>query len=284
MIKFGPSGNCEAFYEAGFKETWQEPAWLFSLGLNAFEYSFGLGKFLKDETAQKIGDEAKKFGVEVSVHAPYYINFANESEKSLEYNPRFLFDSLRNLKSLGGRHCVVHLGSQMKLKREVAIKNIKNGLASFLEEKKNSEYADLIICPETMGRYSQIGTFEEIFDICTMDDCLIPTLDFGHINCVMQGELKTREDFERIFKYGIDKIGYEKMKDVHIHFSKIMYGPKGEIRHLTFEDEKYGPKYKPFLEAIYKLDLEPVIICESSGTQAPDAKTMKDYFYEISKK
>lgn len=281
MIRFGPSGNCDAFYEAGNKHTYQEPKWLNELGLTAFEYSFGRGKFLKTETAEQIGEEAKKYGIEVSVHAPYYINFANMSETAVENSPKFVFESLRNLKEMGGRHCVVHLGSQMKMERAEAISNIKKNLSEFLAKKRDSEYADLILCPEAMGRYSQIGTFSEIYDICTLDECLIPTLDFGHINCILQGELKTKKDYLNILREGIDTIGLEKMNDLHIHFSKIMFNPKGEMMHLTFEDEVYGPNFEPMIDAIVELGLNPIVICESSGTQAPDARQMSAYYNKI---
>ncbi|MBO5102784.1 MAG: TIM barrel protein [Clostridia bacterium] len=283
MIRFGPSGNCEAFYEAGLKQTFQEPQWLHSLGLNAFEYSFGLGQFLTEKTALKIGEEAKKYDIEVSVHAPYYINFSNMSETSKENNHKFVFGSLKNLREMGGRHCVIHIGSQMKFTREEALNNIKINFMEVLKEKQNSEYSDLILCPEAMGKYKQIGTYQEMFEICSWDDCLIPTLDFGHINCVLQGALKTKSDFKQILQMGIDKLGFEKMKDLHIHFSKIMYGANGEIKHLTFEDEVYGPNFEPMLDAIYELKLEPVIISESAGTQAPDAKTMCEYFNKLVK-
>jgi len=280
-MRFGPSGNCNAFYDAGLKHTYEEPKWLNGIGLDAFEYSFGLGKFLKTETAESIFTQAQKYGVEVSVHAPYYINFANPS--SLENNINFLFESLRNLKEMGGRHCVVHIGSQMKFGREVALENIRQGLTEFLAAKKDSIYSDLIVCPEAMGKYTQIGTYSEIFKICTLDDCLIPTLDFGHINCILQGGLKTKQDFIDILREGIETIGYEKMNDLHIHFSKIMYNAKGEIKHLTFEDENYGPNFEPMIDAILELKLNPVIICESAGTQGPDALAMREYYLEKTK-
>ena len=57
----------------------------------------------------------------------------------------------------------------------------------------------VFLCPETMGKYTQMGTVDEIFEICSWSDCLIPTLDFGHINSVMQGALKTKDDFKAIF-------------------------------------------------------------------------------------
>ncbi len=278
MIRFGPSGNCQAFYDAGFKETAQEPAWLQGLGLNAFEYSFGLGRFLSENTARKIGEEAKKHNVEVSVHAPYYINFVNKD--SLENNYKFVYGSLKNLKDMGGRHCVIHIGSQMKFTREQAIQNIKETFIPLVQELKTSEFADMILCPEAMGKYTQIGTYQEMFEICSWDDMLIPTLDFGHINCILQGALKTKDDFKAILQMGIDKIGFEKMRDLHVHFSRIMFGAKGEIKHVTFADTEYGPDYQPFVDAVIELKLEPVIISESAGTQAGDAKVMRDYYFD----
>ena len=49
-----------------------------------------------------------------------------------------------------------------------------------------------------------------------------------------------------------DGLGEEKTKNTHIHFSKIMYGAKGEIKHLTFADDVYGPEFEPLAEIIIK--------------------------------
>ena len=283
MIRFGPSGNSEAFYNEGHKQTFEAPAWINAQGLNAFEYAFTLGQFLTDKTAQKIVEEGKKYDIEFSVHAPFYINFANSSETSKENNYKFMLNSVEGLKKLGGRHCVFHIGSQMKMTRIEAFSAVKTNFLEFVKEFEKMG-SGVFLCPETMGKYTQIGTVEEIFEICSLSDCLIPTLDFGHINCVMQGALKTKDDFKKILQTGIDRIGFEKMKDVHIHFSKIMYGAKGEIKHLTFDDTDFGPEPEPFLQAVYELKLEPVVISESSGTQAKDAAIMHSIYEKIVEK
>ena len=54
-----------------------------------------------------------------------------------------------------------------------------------------------------------------------------------------------------------------------------MYGAKGEIKHLTFADDKYGPDFAPLAVALKELGLEPFIVSESDGTQAEDASEMK---------
>ena len=80
MVKFGPAGNCKTFYDEGYKRTIEAPKWLKSKGLTAYEYSFGKGFTLPDDTAVLIGEEMKKEGVEISIHAPYYINFATPTD------------------------------------------------------------------------------------------------------------------------------------------------------------------------------------------------------------
>ena len=77
MTLFGPSGNSENFAAAGKKTTEQSAEWVKNLGLDAFEYSFGRGVALGDDRAVSIGEAFEKAGVKISVHAPYYINFAN---------------------------------------------------------------------------------------------------------------------------------------------------------------------------------------------------------------
>lgn len=281
MVRFGPSGNCEKFYELGFKDSEQAPKWLNSMGLSAYEYSFTLGRFITPQKAKKLLDEAKKYDIKISVHAPYYINFCNTAETSIENNNKYVLNSLRGLKMLGGTNCVVHVGSQMKLDRSDAFKNLERGIKDLLELYYQEDLSGQHINPETMGKYTNIGTVDEILEICSWDKAIYPCFDFGHINCITQGSLKTKDDFLKIFEKGIEKIGFEKINDCHIHFSKIKYGEKGEIAHLTFEDNVFGPNYEPFLESVKELKINPSIISESKGTQAEDAKTMCDYFKSL---
>ena len=124
----------------------------------------------------------------------------------------------------------------------------------------------------------QIGTFKEIIDLCTISQKLIPTFDFGHINALTQGSLKTEKDFQEIIDYSFEKLGEFRTKNAHVHFSKIEYGPKGEIKHLTFADNVYGPEFEPFANVLVKNDLSCHIICESDGTMAEDSKIMKDIY------
>lgn len=279
MIKFGPSGNSLAFQMAGKTKSEQSAEWVKNLGLNCFEYSFGRGVNMSDERAIEIGKAFQLAGVEISVHAPYYINFANPSQESAQKSIEYVLNSAKKLKLLGGKRVVFHPASQGKEQREVAVARTEDRLKLLRDAIYQNNLQDIFYFPETMGKLGQIGTIEEITRFCKIDKIYIPAVDFGHINAREQGSLKTEQDYLDRLNYMIDNLGMEKMKNFHIHFSKIEYSSKGEVRHLTFEDEIYGPEFRPLSNALKKLHLEPFVICESAGTQDIDAiKMQKIYF------
>ena len=147
--------------------------------------------------------------------------------------------------------------------RETAISLIRERLQILVNKVKEAGYTDMKLCIETMGKQAQIGTYREIIDLCTIDDMIMPTFDFGHINALTGGTLKEKKDFEEIFDYCFVKLGEWRTKNVHIHFSKIEFSAKGEVKHLTFEDDIYGPNFEPLAEVIKERKYTPVIICES---------------------
>lgn len=281
MIKFGPSGMDASFREENHKNYFEIFEWLNSLGLNAFEFNFGRGVNLSEENAIIYGEYARKYGISVSVHAPYYINLANPSDEMIEKSYAHILQSLKLARSLGSNRIVVHSGSCGKLSREKALSLIKERLTAFHQIMIDNGYADCFLCLETMGKYTQIGGYQEIVDFCKLSPMFIPTLDFGHLNCLMQGGIKTENDYKKILQYCINQLGIEKMKNVHIHFSKIEFTSKGEVKHLTLEDEKYGPEFEPLARVLKELKMEPVIICESRDVMARDAEKLKAIYNSI---
>lgn len=274
MVRIGPSGNSDAFYASGRKHTYQEAEFLHSLGLDCFEYSFGRGVSMTDETAAKIKSEFIKYGIEISAHAPYYTNFANPDPEMINKSIGYCLQTLVACNKLGGERIVVHPAACGKSTRVEAVeRTIKN--LHLLAETVDSVGFPFKLCLETMGKNNQIGTVEEVVEFCTIYDGFYPCFDFGHINAYTHGGLKTKDDYKKILDYTIEKLGFEKASVMHVHFSKIMYGDKGEIKHLTFEDNKYGPEYAPLGELFEEYKMSPYIVCESDGTMSDDALIMK---------
>ena len=278
MIKFGPSGNCESFYAEGNAHTEQAPAFLKKRGLDCFEYSFGRGVRMTEQKALSIGEAFQNEGIEISVHAPYFINFANPDEEMVAKSYGYVLDSAKICKLMGGKRIVFHPSTQGKMNRFEAVDLTIKRLETLREYIYLNDLQDMIFCPETMGKQAQIGTVEEITEFCKIDPVFVPCIDFGHINAREQGSLKTQEDYQSRLEYMIAHLDYDKMKHFHMHFSKIQYSAKGEVKHLTFADEVYGPEFLPLAKALKALKLEPYIVSESDGTQAEDAKIMKDLY------
>jgi deoxyribonuclease-4 len=275
MIRIGPAGNSVSFYESGHKNTVEEPEWLHSIGLSAFEYSFGRGVNMSDETAEKIGEQAKLYDIAVSVHAPYYINFANPSEDMILKSIEYVLKSATKVRLMNGNRVVFHPAACGKTDRGEAFSATLRNVGKLAEALSSLSFDDYIVCPETMGKFQQIGRVEEVIELCKLDEHFYPCYDFGHINCYMQGGLKTKDDYRRIIDLTYEELGEKRASAIHIHFSKIEYGKSGEIRHLTLADNLYGPEYEPLAEIIDEYKMSPVIICESKEIMSDDALLMK---------
>ena len=277
--RFGPGGNSTAFYDAKNKSTLQAPAWLNSIGLDAYEYEAGNGIVANIDTFKKIGEEAKKYDIKTSLHAPYFISLSGvEIEKRLK-SIDYIEKSLVCADALGADIIVVHCGSAAKITREEAMSLSADTLYKTLEEVTKN---DVKIGIETMGKVNQLGTLDEVITLCKIDARLVPVVDFGHMNArELGGKFVSADDYAFVFDRISSELGASVAENLHCHFSKIEWTGSGEKKHLTFEDTVYGPDFEPLVEAIYKLGISPTIICESAGTQSDDALAMKKYYQKL---
>ena len=273
---FGPSGNSKAFYDAGLKHTYQAPKWVSEMGLDAYEYSAGNGVTGSLETFAKIGAEAKKYNIAMSFHTPYFISLSGADPEKRLKSLSYIGQSLDASEALGADIIVIHMGGATKMTREEGIDLSKDTVYKALEAFPDTKIRFGL---ETMGKLGQLGTLEEVLDICSLDPRLCPVVDFGHLNARNIGNyFVTEDDYRRVFDTIGKTLGYEYADTLHCHFSKIEYTDKGEKKHLTLEDTVYGPAFEPLINALAKDGYSPRIICESDGTQARDALIMKNYY------
>lgn len=279
--RFGPAGNCDDFYEAGYKATVQAPQYVMEKGLDAYEVQFGHGVRMSQPTAEKLGENARKYGVALSIHAPYYISLASAEEQKRENSVGYILQTARVAKWCGATRIVVHPGGLGKLPRPDATALAAATLKKAVDALDAEGLGDIHLCPETMGKINQLGDLSEVITLCRVDERLLPTIDFGHLNARTHGGLGSEEAIERVFDEIENGLGRERMQRIHAHFSKIEYSKGGEVRHLTFEDEQFGPSFEQVLHVTLRKNAAPVFICESAGTQAPDALLMKQYYDRI---
>lgn len=278
-VFFGPAGNSDSFAAMGYKKNTDIPEYVVKMGLNAYEYQCGRGVRISQDSAKALGQAAADKGVALSLHSPYYISLSSVEEEKRLGSIRYILESARAVNAMGGVRVVVHSGSASKITREQALEYAKQTLRLAASALDDEGLSHIRLCPETMGKINQLGTLEEVIELCKVDDRFIPCIDFGHLNARTMGGLRSFADFEAIFAAIENGLGLSRLREFHAHFSKIEYTQNGgEKRHLTFEDTVYGPDFEPVAELIVKKGCSPTIICESDGTQAEDAKTMRGLY------
>lgn len=284
MLKVGPSGNSDIFYEQGYKHTYEAMKWLKDMGLNAYEYSFGRGVRIGEDSASKIAEAAKENGISMSVHAPYYINLATIEEEKKNNNMEYLLSSAKAAKMLGATRVIFHPGTCAKIDRDLAMELILKETVRALKLLDDNDLGDIALCPETMGKKNQVGSLEEVMEICKLDKRLIPTIDFGHLYARTLGGITCEDDFSKIMDTIENELSFERLSNMHCHFSKIEFTQSGEKKHLTFESTEFGPDPMQFAHQLALRKLNATIICESKGTMAQDALAImnayKEYYEE----
>ena len=276
---FGPGGNSDAFAADGYRSTLDAPNWISSIGLDAYEYEAGNGLSASPSLLSAIGDRARRAGIRMSFHTPYFISLSGIVPEKRLNSIKYIRESLDAAKLLGATTIVVHTGSAAKISRDEAMRLAADTLVRTLSEVDTH---GIKIGLETMGKINQLGTLDEVIELCRIDSALVPVVDFGHLNARnLGGAFNTADDYLRIFDKIDRTLGANIAKNLHCHFSKIEWSTGGEKRHLTFDDKEYGPSFEPLIETITRNSLTPTIICESAGTQSDDAMAMKKYYMEL---
>ena len=279
--KFGPAGNSDSFSK-DHKSSLDAPGWIAGLGLDCYEYQCGQGVRVKEETARSLGERARAAGVSLSLHAPYFINLANPDPEAVEKTIGYITAACQAADWMGAGRVVIHSGALMKRTRREAQEIALNILPQVIQACDGAGFAHIALCPETMGKINQLGDLDEVLELCTLDERLIPCIDFGHLYARSLGADDGPEVFGRMLDRVEEVLGAERAGRFHSHFSHIEFTPKGgEKCHRTFADDGgFGPDWAPLAAQVARRGWSPTFICESAGTQAEDALEMKRVYQE----
>lgn len=282
--KFGTAGCCEAFYDVGGKSALEMPKWLSEHNLDCFEYQCGRGVKISEDAARLLGKNADEYNISLSVHAPYYISLSSTDEQKRKNSVEYILQTLRAASFMNADRIVVHSGSCGSITRREALALASDTLKAALKAADDNGFGDIHICPEAMGKVKQLGNVDEVIKLCSLDERLIPTMDFGHINAMTLGGLKEKADFEAVFDAIENKLGKERAQSFHIHYSRIEYTNAGEKKHRTYSETEFEPEFEPIAQIMAERGAAPRIICESAGTQTKDAEELKRLYLSYIKK
>ncbi len=255
-IKFGPAGiGSIKEIEKNFEEYKK-------LGIRTAEIPFTYGVYVKDKiTALKIRNASEKFDIQLSIHAPYWINLNSKDLKKAEESKERILRSCEVGEWIGTKNVVFHCGYYEKLSKEETFENIKRKIKEMQEAIKKNKWK-IKLAPETMGKVNVFGSVEEIQKLVEETNCSF-CLDFAHIFA-----REKKIDWKKIEKLFLQK-------NWHCHFSGIEYGEKGEKHHRITKEQEW----KNLLEHIPK-NKNIVMINESPSPIEDSVKGLKLFLKE----
>ena len=233
------------------------------LGLGCMEVEFVRGVRMGEAGARLVAETAVRAGVKLSAHAPYFINLNAREPEKIRASQQRILQTARISSIFGAGSIVFHAAFYLGNPPQEAYNRVKYYLADIVKRLKREDIR-LWIRPEITGRDSQFGTIDEVLNLSTELEGVAPCIDFAHWHA-RTGEFNSYPEFASILLKVKERLGQEALDNIHIHFSGIAYGKKGEIKHLNLEQSDF--QYVALLEALKDHNVKGLIICESPNLE-----------------
>ena len=234
---------------------------------------------MKQEDAEKLGAQARKNDVLLSLHGSYYVNLCGKKEVA-EASKKRLIACATSANWMDAYVVVFHMGFYGRVEKSYAFRNCVNALKDIIEAMNNLGIRKVKLGPETMGRIFQLGTLDEILTICEEVEQTQLVIDWGHLHARHRGLFRKIDDFRAVIEQVEKRLGTQAVRNMHCHFTKIEFTDKGERRHHILDEPKYGPDFRMLAEVIAEFNLRPVLICETPLLDV-DAVKMRDILREV---
>ncbi len=247
------------------------------MGLDGMEVEFVHGVRMSDETRQLLKKIQNEKNLVLTAHGPFYINLNSKEEEKVEASVQRIIDTANTAKEFGGYSITYHAAFYMGKDKEEVYQQVKTQTQKIVEilDKNNIK---IWIRPETTGKATQWGDYEEIIRLSKEFERVLPCIDFSHIHARTAGEYNTYDEFCKV----LDRIGTElgdfAINNFHAHLAGIEYTAKGEKRHLILEESDMN--YKDLLKALKSFGVKGALVCESPNIET-DTKLLKDYYMSL---
>ncbi|NWF95127.1 MAG: TIM barrel protein [Candidatus Thorarchaeota archaeon] len=254
---FGPSGypeEAKGSADAVF-------ALLRDAGLNALEYAAVYGLRINEEKARLVGDLSKATGVQMSMHAAYYISLASKDPAIRERSKYRLVQALTFAPLMNVKRVVFHPGTYGGLDAESAFVTVRDALSEVWHTAGKSAHGTFL-APETAGKTNNFGSIEEVIRLCSELEYCIPTVDWAHLYARTKGEMGDSRSYREVLSLLEESLGDRFLKNMHFHVSGIVYGEKGEKEHRPLGGE-WGPDILPLIQLCMENGYNPTFISET---------------------
>lgn len=242
-----PGGTCEGLKYAH------------SLGIRAMELEWVQQVPKNVERMEEIRKCAEELGMNLTVHAPYYVNLNSPDPVTFGASIKRIIAALSMSELCGAKSVCVHAAFYMSKDPALALDNIRRATEIILKDKKKL-FPHVNLAYETMGKQTQFGTLEEVLTV-SKEFGIYPTIDVSHLHARYNGKINSTKEFEDMFDMYVKYLGKDSLKQMHMHLSGIEYGEKGERKHLPFPESDM--KWKDYLKVLKKRKIGGQLVVES---------------------
>ncbi|MBC7085880.1 MAG: TIM barrel protein [Methanomethylovorans sp.] len=247
------------------------------LGLGCMEIEFVRGVKMGVTSAREVQKTAAMENIALSVHAPYYINLNSSEEEKIDASIKRIYESAFIGSICGARSIIFHPAYYQKDKPEDVFFKVRQKLQE-LTSRMKEEGINTILRPETTGKPTQFGNLNEILNLCSQLENVLPCIDFAHLHARSNGKENSYQEFVAVLEKVETLLSREALEDMHVHVSGIEYGPKGEKNHLLLEESDL--KYAELLQALKDFRVKGLVISESPDNEG-DAIILKKTYHSL---
>lgn len=245
-----------------------------SLGLDGMEVEFVHGVRMSEQTRELLNSQKDLL---FTAHGPFYINLNSKEEEKVEASIQRIVETAQAASDFGGYSITYHAAFYMGKDKETVYNQVKTQTQKIMEILAENNIK-MWIRPETTGKATQWGDYEEIIQLSKEFEQVLPCVDFSHIHARTGGEYNTYDEFCKILERIGTELGEFALNNFHAHLAGIEYSAKGEKRHLILQDSDMN--YKDLLKALKSFNVKGALVCESPNIEI-DTKILKDYYVSL---
>jgi len=246
-------------------------------GLGCMEVEFVQGVRMSSEVAASVGELAARKKVVLTAHGPYFVNLNAVEPQKVHMSKQRILQTARISALFGARSITFHAAFYLKntpAETYAVVKKHLQEVVNILRKEGNN----VTISPEVTGKPSQFGTLEEILQLSSEIEGVLPCIDFSHWHA-RTGKANSYQEFSHILDQVERILGRRGLDNMHMHVSGIAYGNKGEIKHLMLPESDF--QYAELLKALKERKAKGIVICESAPYIEQDALLLQQTYREL---
>lgn len=210
------------------------------------------------------GDLARELDVELSLHAPYYMDLLDDGEMN-ERSVNHLKWALMIARGMKASRVITHTGFYRGTKKESFKRacDVYGSVSSEFSPDKGFP----VIGVETSGKNEIFGTVNELLSLAGKVPEIQPILNFAHVHSLNGGSLIEVKDFDSV----IDSFSKYKKADLYTEFAGVEYENHNEVKLTAI---KHGDlKFETLSEALADRT-DDITVISSSPLLEHDAQYM----------